>query len=135
NACMDYLATQDCEVDSLEPGSVHARGLCNEFVLQAAEAAMTDLTGCNGWIPPRKVMGAYSTESSCDFHPDLATTGADTGLVCDDEGVDVTGADSTGADSTGADTTGSSMLGDPYGDVQTLVSCTSPTTCAIDPEL
>lgn len=124
--CLAHLETQDCAVEG--EGSGYALSLCATFVGNPAQAAMQDLTGCAGWIPPTEEQGAYKAGDpyDCDFHPDLATTGADDGPVCeegDDEGVD--------------EESGAPLLSDPFGDVEALVDCTGTTTktCVIEPEL
>jgi len=142
DACVAHLscngAPAGCDIDPTTPENdactvSTAEDLCNQAVFAPALTALTDLTnGPDAAQPQRDGTVIQYVDDPADCQP-LLQEDTDGPPGCDDPGGGNDNDD--GLDESGSGTTtDGSMLG-PFGDIDTLVTCTTPTSCAVDPEL
>jgi hypothetical protein len=136
DACVAHLSCNGspagCDIDPAAIGNQActvptAETLCDQAVLAPALAALADLTNGPGAAQPQRdgtVIQYVDDPADCQpiLQEDTDGPPACDGPAGSDEGVDESGS------------SGGSMLG-PFGDIDALVTCTSPTKCAIEPEL
>lgn len=137
DACVAHVtcngAPAGCDLD---PGTMgnqactipSAEFLCDQVVLAPALAALTDLTNAPGAAQPQRdgtVTQYVDDPAECE---PLLQADTDDPPVCDDPAGGGNGLD----DSTGG-TTGEGAA--PFGDMDSLVTCPTPTRCLVEPEL
>lgn len=137
DACIDHLtckhAPAGCDIDPTTPEDdactlSTAEILCDQAVYAPALAALTDLTNGPGAAQPeRDGTVVHYIDDPQDCQPILQADTDDTPSCDEPDGGGGSGADDSG-------TTDDSMLG-PFGDIEALVSCTSPTHCTVEDEL
>lgn len=142
DACVAHLscngAPAGCDIDPTTPENdactvSSAEALCDQAVLGPALAALTDLTNGPGAAQPQRdgtVIQYVADPQDCQPILQEDTDGTPS---CDDL---AGGGDGAGQDeSSGSDgSSGGSML-EPFGDLDTLLTCATPTTCALEPAL
>lgn len=142
DACVAHLtcngAPAGCDLDPMDPGPQAcnlgtAQLLCDEVVLGPALAALNDLSNGPGAAQPQRDGTAIEyVDDPNDCTPLLQDT--DGTPVCDDPGGG--GGVDESSDSGVDESSSGSMAGPgPFGDIDTLVTCTSPILCTVDPEL
>lgn len=164
DACVAHLscngAPAGCDIDPATEGNQactvpSAETLCDEQVLAPALAALTDLSNGPDAAQPQRdgvVIEYLDDPQQCapilqadtDGTPGCEDNGNGNGLDgtggSGDSGLDESGGSGGGGvdESGGSDGDGSGSGGsmvEPFGDLETLVRCTAPTTCALAPEL
>jgi hypothetical protein len=147
DACVAHLtcngAPAGCDIDPTDPGPqachiASAEALCDQAVLAPALAALSDLSNGPGAAQPQRDGNAIEyLDDPLDCEPLLQDT--DGTPVCDDAGGDSGAGESSGTTgTTGADESSGGGGGAgprPFGDVDDLVTCTTPTRCTVEAEL
>jgi hypothetical protein len=139
DACVDHLtckhAPAGCDIDPGIMGNqactiATAEFLCDQVVLAPALAALTDLTNAPGAAQPQRdgTVTVY-VQDPAECEP-LLQADTDDPPACDDPDPGADGLDdSTG----GTGTTGEGTA--PFGDIDSLVTCPTPTRCLVEAEL
>jgi hypothetical protein len=144
DACVAHLtcngAPAGCDIDAMAPGPQacqvpSAETLCDQAVLAPALAALGDLGNGPGAAQPQRDGNAIEyVDDPVDCEPLLQDT--DGTPVCDDGADGGGGADgSSGGDESSGGNGGAAPDPGPFGDVEGLVACTSPTRCTVAAEL
>lgn len=142
DACVAHLscngAPAGCDIDPSTPENdactvSSAETLCDQAVLGPALTALTDLTNGPGAAQPQRdgtVIEYVADPQDCQ---PILQGDTDGGPSCDDP---AGGGGGEGQDeSSGSDgSSGGSML-EPFGDLDTLVTCATPGTCTVEPAL
>jgi hypothetical protein len=144
DACVAHLTCNGvpagCDIDPADPGPqachiASAEALCDQAVLAPALAALSDLSNGPGAAQPQRDGNAIEyLDDPLDCAPLLHDT--DGTPHCDDAGGGGGADESSGTG--GADESGGGGAGPgpgPFGDVDALVTCTTPTRCTVEAEL
>lgn len=140
-ACVDHLTCKrdpfGCDIDPTAEGNQacsvpSAENLCDEVVLAPALAALSDLSNGPGAAQPQRDGSAIQyVDDPQGCEPLLQDTDTP---PCDGPGGDG-GANESGTGDTGVDESGGGGGIGPFGDIGSLVSCTSRTSCIVESEL
>lgn len=148
--CVAHLtcngAPAGCDIDPNADGNQAcnvptAQILCDQEVLAPALAALTDLANGPGAAQPKRdgvVIEYLDDPKQCSPILQADTDGTP---GCEDgggggDGFDESGGSGSGGldESGGSSESGGSMV-EPFGDLDTRIRCTAPTTCVVTPEL